>query len=277
MKNLKCILQILPFVVAILFTNQASTQEIPANPLNKEGWKLDFNDEFNGEELDEKVWLPYYLPHMTSRKKAAADYEFRDGAIVIKIEKDHPVYNDRWGRLVVSSIQSFEVNGLHHPAGDGGHEEPMFDGYTTKYGYFEIRAKIPGGKGGHVAWWMIGCQDKPSQSAEIDIVENPFHLTKQMYANIHAWKDPNIAGEKIRNPLDFDLADSWHIYGFEWDENGIKFYVDNELIAESKNSPDYRMCTLLGLYRDCGWDGENDNVYPKEFVVDYFRVYKKIK
>ena len=275
----KCFLEIL--LVAILVTaNLAYGKDVPANPLKKPGWKLDFHDEFDGPELNDKVWLPYYLPHLTTRERAAADYEFRDDAIVIKIEKDHPVYRDTWpnkkkGHMLVSSIQTFEKDGLHAKLKDG-HHEPVFDGYTTKYGYFEIRAKIPGGSGGHMAWWMVWCQDKPNQNAEIDIVENPFHITANMYVNIHAWNDPSIRKEEIRTPLGFDIADTWHVYGFQWDRTGMKFYVDNILMGKSSNSPAYRMATILGFYRNCGWDGPNDGIYPKELAVDYFRVYKKL-
>ncbi|MHC4961728.1 MAG: alpha-L-fucosidase [Planctomycetota bacterium] len=274
----KCFLEIL--LAAMLVTaNLAYGKNVPTNPLEKPGWKLDFHDEFDGPELNEKVWLPYYLPHLTTRERAAADYEFRDGAIVIKIEKDHPAYRDNWGNkekghMLVSSIQTFEKDGLHGKVKDG-HYESEFDGYTTKYGYFEIRAKAPAGSGGHIAWWMVGCQDEPGQNAEIDIVENPFHLSTIMYANIHAWNDPSITKEEIRTPLGFDIADTWHVYGFEWGADGMKFYVDNILVGKSANSPNYRMATLLGLYRNCGWDGKNDGVYPKEFIVDYYRVYKK--
>ena len=31
--------------------------DFPANPLNKEGWTLVVNDEFDGPELNEKLWI----------------------------------------------------------------------------------------------------------------------------------------------------------------------------------------------------------------------------
>lgn len=171
------------------------------------------------------------------------------------------------------SIQSFEKNDLHKSPSIN--PQPVFDGYTTKYGYFEIRAKHPTGSGGHVAWWMVGCQDESWQNAEIDIVENVFSNTTKTQINIHSWSDPNISGGSIYKNLGYDLGNTWHVYGFEWDPDGMKFYIDNELVGSSADSPSYRMMTFLGIYRDCGWDGYNDGIYPKEYEIDYFRVYKR--
>ncbi len=249
----------------------------PANPIEKEGYVLDISDEFNGTELNTDVWLPYYMPHWTApedEELARANYYFDNEAIVLSVDEDTEPWNPTYDYTVVcESIQTFEKDDLHKAP--TVNPQPLFDGYSTKYGYFEIRAKNPGGSGGHVAWWMVGCQDEEWQNAEIDIVENPFHVTNNQYANIHAWSDPNISGEYLRAPLDYSLADTWHVYGFEWDPDGMKFYIDNELVSTSDQSPSYRMMTFLGIYRDCGWDGANDGIYPKDWAIDYFRVYKR--
>lgn len=64
----------------------------------------------------------------------------------------------------------------------------------------------------------------------------------------------------------------------KWDESGMKFYLDHELYWELDQSPDYPMVTLLQINDgDGGWIGELDRSipYPKEFLVDYLRVYKR--
>ncbi|MGV9384984.1 hypothetical protein ACWDRB_54900 [Nonomuraea sp. NPDC003707] len=48
------------------------------------------------------------------------------------------------------------------------HNEPTFNGYSTRYGYFEMRAKGPNtGGGGHTAWWMVGTQDEIADGAAV--------------------------------------------------------------------------------------------------------------
>jgi hypothetical protein len=36
------------------------------------GYELEFEDSFNGDALDERRWLPYYLPQWSTRERAAA-------------------------------------------------------------------------------------------------------------------------------------------------------------------------------------------------------------
>ncbi|GKX30199.1 hypothetical protein SH1V18_26790 [Vallitalea longa] len=282
---------LITFLMMILLVSNisyANTQKIkddnstrgdyPANPIIKDGWILDYNDEFNEQNLDTDHWLPYYLPHWTTKELSATDYTFRENALVLRIDEDYPAWNPTYdGDVKCSSIQSFEKDNIHqfNKSMPLDHHESIFDGYTTKYGYFEIRAKLPGGSGGHVAWWMIGCEDESYQKAEVDIVENPFSYTTNSFINIHPHDDATIKSETFRSSIGYDLANTWHVYGFEWDPSGMKFYIDNKLVGNTNQSVGYRMMTFLGIYRDCGWDGVNDGVYPKEFLIDYFRVYKR--
>ncbi len=64
--------------------------------------------------------------------------------------------------------------------------ENTWYGYKTKYGYFEIRAKLANcGGGGHQAWWMVGMQQDTNdwfnskQTGEIDILETFFSTPKE--------------------------------------------------------------------------------------------------
>jgi hypothetical protein len=47
-----------------------SMQDFPANPMDKPGYNLAWNDEFESPELDTSKWLPYYLPHWSSRERS---------------------------------------------------------------------------------------------------------------------------------------------------------------------------------------------------------------
>ena len=45
------------------------------------GRELEFEDTFEGGELDPGRWLPYYLPHWSGRERAAARYERDFGTV----------------------------------------------------------------------------------------------------------------------------------------------------------------------------------------------------
>src|ERR687887_137035 len=60
------------------------------DPVTKTGYVLDFADDFDGERLDERRWLPYYLPQWSSRQAAAARYRLGDGRLRLRIDADQP-------------------------------------------------------------------------------------------------------------------------------------------------------------------------------------------
>ena len=71
-----------------------------------------------------------------------------------------------------------------------------------------------------------------------------------------------------------DPTSEYHIYGLDWSPGSLKFYYDNELYKEINQAPDYPMGTILNIYTDAG-SGEHNNVWPKQWAIDYFRVWKK--
>ena len=63
---------------------KANGKDVPANPIEKEGYKLIYSDEFDGDDLDTKKWLPQYFPHATSvAAGCSAKYRFEDGSICL--------------------------------------------------------------------------------------------------------------------------------------------------------------------------------------------------
>ncbi len=65
-----------------------TVNDIPANPLEKNGWVLYHNDEFNDNTLDTTVWSEYYLRNWTNDDTTTkADYYFEDDNFVIKTDE----------------------------------------------------------------------------------------------------------------------------------------------------------------------------------------------
>lgn len=257
-------------------------KDVPANPLEKEGYTLIFNDEFDGEELDTDKWLPQYFPHGTdSAAGCSTTYTMENGCLNLMIDEDTPTYSEGT-QMKVSSVQTFEKNLLHPGAGTTNVTSVVpYESFATQYGYFEMRAKLPDCKGGgHIAWWMTGTQDDAradgthsAQTGEIDIMENLFEYPNVFSPKVHAWTDEGLSEFKQDVGLDGTYEDSYHIYAMNWTPAGLTFYVDGEEIASTTNSPRYRMCMFIGLYTNCDWSGMDNGVYPKVFSIDYVRVY----
>lgn len=247
---------------------------VPGNPLDKPGWILDVNDEFNGSTLNTNLWIPYYLQSRTTKDRAAARYHFDgNGHLVLRIDPDQPTYYSD-NPMKVSSIQTGQMTGLHKGS-PYNHSIPTIWKYTPQYGYFEIRAKTSPGSGYHSAFWMVGTQGTSSQNAEIDIIEDPGNSESSFLYNLHKWSDPNVAESSNTLSVGFNLTSEFHIYALEWTPTQLKLYVDNALKKTIHASPAYSMVFLLSIYENAGWTGTVDpsDTRPKEFVIDYFRGY----
>ena len=97
----------------VMSQNQISLiEDFPANPLNKPGYILEFNDEFQGDNIDTSKWGLYYLPQWSSKENSIPNYKFIDEHLILEIEKDQkpwcPEFN---GNVKCSSIQTGVFSG----------------------------------------------------------------------------------------------------------------------------------------------------------------------
>jgi len=288
----------------IQIKTDTALKDVPPNEPEKEGWILFYRDEFEGDTLNTARWSPYYLRHWTDYDGSArASYALENGVLALSCEAEHGSWSPQDPKNV-SGLVSFERNHLHKfgELGRGAvynREIPLFDGFATKYGYFEVRMRMPDtGDGSHFAWWMVGTQDDmnvsamlegdtvpyqshyTNQAGEIDILENALGSLKQM----KAWRPvihPNGTTDYEyywvpEHQIPGDPSREYHIYAMEWDESGTKFYVDNQLTETTTRSPSFRMMTIFSVYAEGGM-GKDRGIYPKTAYIDYFRVYKRDK
>ena len=94
--------------------------------------------------------------------------------------------------------------------------------HLNQYGYYEIRAKGQSGSARHAAWWLLGFEDVPDESAEIDIFEILGNNSHKVPVNFHAWNDPDApdGGGFSYTNRQMDFHEEFHIYGFNWIEGG---------------------------------------------------------
>jgi beta-glucanase (GH16 family) len=76
----------------------------------------------------------------------------------------------------------------------------------------------------------------------------------------------------------FDLTAGFHVYAFEWNADGVIWYVDGKEIHRTNRTAHRPFFVRLGLYEKSNdWAGAIDpkQPYPKDYDIDYVRVYRK--
>lgn len=280
-------------VVCAFFACSSNSVEAlpPSNgPVEKPGWKLTFDDEFDGPKLSDWYWYPayrsgrkvYFKQHgIQSRwQDPAANYVIENGILKLRIDEKMPARSTR-DEKCVSSIQTSD-----HRFGATTKDYQVMDKFSQKYGWFEIRSRMPKGAGLHSAFWLLqtdptkqeyspeGVRGKVGDGlVEIDIFEQPGATVEQQNNefNIHFTTDGF-----YRCPMGFDPSVDFHVYALEWNEGELIWYIDGKKVRTYKGkTPQGKMFILLGLYQGIFGAADPKMPYPRDFEIDYIRVYTK--
>jgi beta-glucanase (GH16 family) len=151
--------------------------------------------------------------------------------------------------------------------------------FAQKYGYFEIRAKLPVGTGVWPAFWMLA--DNGGWPPEIDILEGRGKQRGDMVMTTH-WRIP--AGVVEHCGFDFllpDAAASFHDYGALWLRDRLVYFIDRRPVADIKVPDDFSdpMYMIVNLAMGAKYfggvgfvDGESPDVV--EFEIDRISAYQ---
>lgn len=190
-----------------------------------EGYSLVWGDEFDGTKLDATKWSasgPDIYPSTNEYiyyQNSSDNVFVKNGMLQMKLEhRDESNY-------------SYKYNA---PAG-----LTTSDTMNFKYGYLEIRARLPYKNGIDNSFWFKSdgeLSERQSDTlAEIDLFET-FGLTDTAMSNIHKWYKNG--GETLHSQYNTshtpqtikftseNLSDELHIYGMEWTDKEIIMYID---------------------------------------------------
>ena len=160
------------------------------------------------------------------------------------------------------------------------------------YGRFEIRARLPQGRGVWPAIWMLPSKTTYSDrywpdNGEIDIMEHVGFDPGVIHASTHTkaynWPKNNQKTGTLSVP---DAQTAFHVYALEWDPAKIDIYIDKIKVLSSKNEGtgwevwpfDQKFHLVLNLAIGGGWGGAkgvDDAIFPQRMEIEYVRVYQK--
>ncbi len=142
--------------------------------------------------------------------------------------------------------------------------------FAQTYGYFEMRAKLPHGKGVWPAFWLL--PRDLSWPPEIDIMESVGDSSRY-YATAHSNFGAKDAGTEI--PI---APDVFHVFAVSWDHDKLVWFVDGREVKRLTTPPDLNkpMYILANLALGGDWAGAPDasTPFPAHYVIDYIRAYR---
>ena len=262
-------------------TIKAENQTVDSDIPQLEGYTLLWNDEFNGNSLDETIWN--YEPREPGwTNNELQRYTTSEENIFIKD-----------GKLIIKAIKTTDADGTDSFTSGKINSKDKKD-FT--YGKVVARAKVPEGKGLWPAIWMMpkdeGFYGQWPKCGEIDIMEVLGNQTDTAYGTVH-YGEPHAEQQGTYKLTNGTFASDYHDFSVEWEPGEIRFYIDGNLYKTvndwftAVNGEDDKpypapfnqpFFVQLNLAVGGTWPGDPDettNFDNAEFFVDYVRVYQK--
>lgn len=241
------------------------------------GYRLVWSDEFNGDGMPDpgkwsyddsrnaSGWGGTQLQYYSSGRRQ--NVRIVDGKLVIEARQESLSNNLDYGG------QSFSSGRL-----------VTRDKKYFTYGFFDIRAKLPCGRGQRPGIWMIGSSER--NNGEIDIMQHAVAHSDQVSGTVHT---PHTRNDGVVNSGTTSvpgLCRYFHDYQMEWTPDRITFLVDGlPYYHLSRNgqtdpyrwpftAPEYLILNLaIAGYEKGG--GVDESAFPAQMQVDYVRVYQR--
>ena len=243
----------------------------------EEGWVLVWSDEFNGPEIDESKW-GYDI--------GTGDWGWGNGEAQYYTSNSNNSFIEDGNLVIQALLQNY--GGANYTSA----RMVTRDQGDWTYGRIEVRAKLPGGVGTWPAIWMLPTDwvyGGWPYSGEIDIMEHvgfdPNVIHGTAHTEVYNWWNgsPPPEGTMYVN----DALTSFHNYALEWDEDYLKWYVDdvhyftyaNDQAGNYATWPfDQRFHLLLNIAIGGTWGGQqgiDNSIFPVRLEVDHVRVYQQ--
>ena len=245
-------------------------------------YHLVWQDNFNGSSLNTNDWnYEYHQPGWVNNE--------------LQQYVDSPEnFYVRNGELVIRAVKTVDADGkVHYTSGRVNTK----DKHDFKYGKFEIRAKVPSGKGFLPAAWMMPTDENLygqwPKCGETDIMEVLGNQTNKVFGTLH-FGEPHTQSQGSYSLSSGDFSSQYHVFSCEWDPNEIRFYVDGNLYHKVNDwfsqragfdevtypAPfDQPFYLILNLAVGGDWPGNPDSTTNfgdnAALHVDYVKIYQK--
>lgn len=152
-----------------------------------------------------------------------------------------------------------------------------YNSFSFMYGYVEIRAQATAGKGFMPAQWLL--RTDQGSLGEIDIMEVIGSKPTKLNSTVHYQTlDGTPVANNVVRATTADLSQEMHIYGVDWREDKIAFYLDGvkmgEMITPEAMKAWMYLLTNLTVGGILAGNPDLTTPWPGEYKIDYIRVWQ---
>lgn len=249
---------------------------ISANSSVPDGYNLVFSDEFNSYSLDTSKWnssyrwgpgwiingeKQYYVDRINNPDFGHSPFEFDGNHMTISAIRtpDHLRSSANWQPYLSGALTTYNK-------------------FKMRYGYVEMRAKLPKGRGLWSAFWLLHQNDN-DRRPEIDVMEYIGDKPNTIYNTYHYYENWNLRSTPSYEVPGEDFSQNFHTYGMRWEPGKITWYVDGveRNVHNDGNVSWEDMYLLVNLAVGGWWPGDPDGntSFPARYQIDYIRAYQK--
>ena len=259
--------------------SSATATPVP-QPMGRTGnWNMIFHDEFDGNSLDTSKWTTCYFNFKVGNNSCDHDQSelelyqpsnvsVSNGVLTLKAEKQ---------TVHAANGQTYKYTSGMISTGPTSADSKNTR-FAFKYGYMEMRAKVPSGQGMWPAFWTLptNLQWPP----EIDVFEILGNTPNIIHMHYHYPNGDDGGADDGKTWQGPNFSDDWHTYAVDWEPDAITWYVDGvprRTYTDTSNITSNKMYLIANLAVGGDWPGNPgaSTHFPASYQIDYIRVWQK--
>ena len=264
-------------LMAAQATSLAATNYATEAPLQAPSAAPTWADEFDGAQIDRDAWrfdiarnaqgwYNHELQYYADARPENARIE--RGVLVIEARHEALPKQPDWGGQAYSSAK-------------------LVTRKAYGYGFYEIRAKLPCGRGTWPAIWLLPSGGAWPDDGEIDVMEMVGWQSGVVHATLHSGAFNHRLGTQRGAEKSVETScTAFHRYQLNWRADAITIGVDDHAYMQVRNDQPggkpawpftrpYNLILNLAIGGDWGGaKGVDDAALPQRMAVDYVRYWR---
>lgn len=150
-------------------------------------------------------------------------------------------------------------------------------GFNQRFGYFEMKAKLPDGPGVWPGFWLVG--DSKTNSPEIDVIEYYGAFRSSYRITEHVWNHgQSVLGRSVAIDVPpGSLSSDYNTFGVLVEPQKTTYYLNRKEVWSTPTPPEFKqpLYILVDLAIGGGWP-DDKLTSPQRMEVQYIRAYQKM-